>query len=307
MPSRSYIPPGAGREVITSSKIRTMPWCAVRSRSMCRKAGSAGMQPPPPIIGSTITAARRAALSEVPGIGPVSAMSLALTIDPGRFQSGRRFVAWLGLVPKQHSTGGRQRLGGISRAGNERLRQLLVVGAMAVIGYAKPESKSASAWLLVMPSVSRASYRPCDPSAKQRSAEPIEGQWIWPTRWSPRRRPGLPRPPDPLAGAWMQKKAAGDDDRSSRRTRTPACCTGLGAMLLDQPLAHAAELQTCAVHQQMHGLAVRARLWSWHFQRLRTPANRVFTSYGNLVDHCCAAWNKLIDQPWTIISLGIRS
>ncbi len=71
-------------------------------------------------------------LAEVPGIGPISALSLALTIDPGRFASGQHFVAWLGLVPKQHSTGGRQRLGGISRAGNERLRQMLVVGAMIV-------------------------------------------------------------------------------------------------------------------------------------------------------------------------------
>ena len=65
-------------------------------------------------------------------------------------QSGRHFAAWLGLTPKEHSTGGRQRLGGISRAGNERLRQLLVVGAMAVIRYAKPGSKSASAWLLAL-------------------------------------------------------------------------------------------------------------------------------------------------------------
>ena len=89
-------------------------------------------------------------LAEVPGIGPISAPSLALTIDPGRFQSGRYFAAWLGLTSKEHSTGGRQRLGGISRAGNERLRQLLVVGAMAVVRYAKPGSKSASAWLLAL-------------------------------------------------------------------------------------------------------------------------------------------------------------
>jgi len=89
-------------------------------------------------------------LAEVPGIGPVSAPSLALTIDPGRFTSGRHFAASLGLVPKEHSTGGRQRLGGISRAGNERLRQPLVVGAMAVIRYAKPGSKTASAWLLAL-------------------------------------------------------------------------------------------------------------------------------------------------------------
>ena len=86
----------------------------------------------------------------MPGIGPVSALSLALTIDPGRFQSGRHFAAWLGLVPKEHSTGGRQRLGGISRAGNERLRQLLVLGATTVIRFAKPGSKSASAWLLAL-------------------------------------------------------------------------------------------------------------------------------------------------------------
>jgi transposase len=46
-------------------------------------------------------------LAEVPGIGPITALSLALTIDPGRFQSGRHFAAWLGLVPKEHSTGGR--------------------------------------------------------------------------------------------------------------------------------------------------------------------------------------------------------
>ena len=64
-------------------------------------------------------------LAAVPGIGPVGALSLALTVDPGRFTSGRPFAAWLGLTPKEHSTGGRQRLGGISRAGHERLRQLL--------------------------------------------------------------------------------------------------------------------------------------------------------------------------------------
>jgi transposase len=89
-------------------------------------------------------------LAQIPGIGPIGALSLVLTIDPGRFQSGRHFAAWLGLTPKEHSTGGRQRLGGISRAGNERLRQLLVLGAMAVIRYAKPGSKSASAWLLAL-------------------------------------------------------------------------------------------------------------------------------------------------------------
>ena len=128
-------------------------------------------------------------LAEVPGIGPVSALTLALTIDPGRFQSGRHFAAWLGLTPKEHSTGGRQRLGGISRAGNERLRQLLVVGAMAVIRFARPGSKSASAWLLALLERKPRRYRSCDPSAKQRSAEPVEGRQLWPTRWPASRGP----------------------------------------------------------------------------------------------------------------------
>jgi transposase len=87
-------------------------------------------------------------LADIPGVGPVGAITLALTVEPGNFASGRHFAAWLGLTPKEHSTGGKQRLGKISKAGNERLRQLLVVGATAVIRYAKPGSKSASAWLL---------------------------------------------------------------------------------------------------------------------------------------------------------------
>jgi transposase len=87
-------------------------------------------------------------LAEIPGVGPITAITVAVTIDSGNFKSGRHFAAWLGLTPQEHSTGGKQRLGKISKAGNERLRQLLVVGAMAVIRYAKPGSKSASAWLL---------------------------------------------------------------------------------------------------------------------------------------------------------------
>ena len=87
-------------------------------------------------------------LAAIPGIGPLGAITLALTIEPGNFTSGRHFAAWLGLTPKEHSTGGKQRMGKISKAGNERLRQLLFVSAMSVIRFAKPGSKSASAWLL---------------------------------------------------------------------------------------------------------------------------------------------------------------
>ena len=85
-------------------------------------------------------------LAQVPGIGPIGALSLALRVDPSQFQSGRHFAAWLGLTPKDHSTGGKQRLGEISRAGNERLRQLLVLGATTVVQHAKPGKTSA--WLL---------------------------------------------------------------------------------------------------------------------------------------------------------------
>jgi transposase len=73
---------------------------------------------------------------------------MALSVNPAILESGRHFAAWLGLTPKEHSTGGKHRLGRISKAGNERLRQLLVVGAMAVLRFAKPGSKSTSAWLL---------------------------------------------------------------------------------------------------------------------------------------------------------------
>jgi transposase len=82
------------------------------------------------------------------GVGPITAITMAMVVDANNFESGRHFAAWLGLTPREHSTGGRQRLGKISKAGNERLRQLLVVGATAVIRYAKPGSKSASGWLL---------------------------------------------------------------------------------------------------------------------------------------------------------------
>ena len=87
---------------------------------------------------------------EVPTIGPVTALTLSLAADPSQFRSGRHFASWLGLTLQERSTGGKQRLGGISRAGNERLRQLLVVGAMAVIRHARPGSKSASPWLMAL-------------------------------------------------------------------------------------------------------------------------------------------------------------
>jgi transposase len=89
-------------------------------------------------------------LAEIPGAGPMIALSFALRVDATQFASGRHFAAWLGLVPRENSTGGKQRLGGISRAGDERLRQLLVLGATSVIRYAKPGRPGVSAWLLAL-------------------------------------------------------------------------------------------------------------------------------------------------------------
>ena len=87
-------------------------------------------------------------LAEVPGIGPIGALNMVLRVDASQFKSARHFAAWLGLTPRDHSTGGKQRMGGITRAGNERLRQLLVLGATSVIRHAKPGR--ASAWLLAL-------------------------------------------------------------------------------------------------------------------------------------------------------------
>ncbi len=77
-------------------------------------------------------------LEEIPGVGPIVATALVAEVgDWKAFSSGRSLAAWIGLVPKQHSTGGKERLGGISKQGNRYLRWLLVAGAMAVIRYAR--------------------------------------------------------------------------------------------------------------------------------------------------------------------------
>ncbi len=77
-------------------------------------------------------------LEDIPGVGPIVATALIAEVsDWQAFSSGRNLAAWIGLVPKQHSTGGKERLGGISKQGNRYLRWLLVAGAMAVIRHAR--------------------------------------------------------------------------------------------------------------------------------------------------------------------------
>ena len=76
-------------------------------------------------------------LMEIPGVGPLLASAFVATVADATVSSGRGVAAWIGLVPKQNSSGGKEKLGSISKAGNRYLRQMLVVGAMAVIRYAE--------------------------------------------------------------------------------------------------------------------------------------------------------------------------
>ena len=92
-------------------------------------------------------AARR--LATIPGIGPITASLLAATVggNIGAFRSARQFAAWLGLVPRQFSTGGKTRLGRITKAGNSELRKLLVLGATSMVFRAGQWNSAVGVWL----------------------------------------------------------------------------------------------------------------------------------------------------------------
>ena len=90
-------------------------------------------------------------LSTIPGIGPIGATALSASVtDPHQFRSGRQFAAWLGLTPLQNSTGGKERLGRITKMGDKYLRQLLVIGATALVRYAKSRPQTADPRLLAL-------------------------------------------------------------------------------------------------------------------------------------------------------------
>ncbi|MGA6937541.1 MAG: IS110 family transposase [Pseudolabrys sp.] len=90
-------------------------------------------------------------LDAIPGVGPVLATALVASIaDPNAFRSGRNFSAWIGLVPKQYSSGGRDRLGSISKQGDRYLRSLFMAGALAVIRYAKIHGTKHRPWLAAL-------------------------------------------------------------------------------------------------------------------------------------------------------------
>ena len=87
----------------------------------------------------------------IPGIGPICAMALEAFAPPMEsFRRGRDFSAWLGLVARQHTTGGKPRLGKISRMGQRDLRRLLITGAMTVVQHATRRGETADPWLARM-------------------------------------------------------------------------------------------------------------------------------------------------------------
>ena len=90
-------------------------------------------------------------LDDIPGVGPALATALVASVaDAKAFRSGRNFSAWIGLVPKQHSSGGKDKLGSISKQGDRYLRSLLMIGALAVIRYAKIHGTKHRPWLTAL-------------------------------------------------------------------------------------------------------------------------------------------------------------
>jgi transposase len=88
-------------------------------------------------------------LATVPGIGPLTASAIAASVpDAGAFANARQFAAWLGLVPRQNTTGGKPRLGSISKQGNAYIRRLLIIGAQSVLRWARPTRPTP--WLLAL-------------------------------------------------------------------------------------------------------------------------------------------------------------
>lgn len=87
-------------------------------------------------------------LASIPGVGPVTATALAATVpDPTMFRSGREFAAWLGLTPRENPSGGKDRLGRITKQGDSYVRHLLVIGARNVVRFPKARSRVGGGWI----------------------------------------------------------------------------------------------------------------------------------------------------------------
>jgi transposase len=87
-------------------------------------------------------------LQTIPGLGPLTATALMAAVsDTQVFKNGRRFAAWIGLMPKQYSTGGQTRLLGISKRGDSYIRKLLIHGARATLCWARTKADGRSQWI----------------------------------------------------------------------------------------------------------------------------------------------------------------
>ena len=126
-------------------------------------------------------------LMAIPGVGPVLASAFVATVaDPAIFKTGRGLAAWIGLVPRQNSSGGKERLGGITKAGNRYLRQMLVVGAMAVIRHAE-RNGSRRPWLVQL--LARKATKLAAIALANRTARMV---WALMTSGESYRDPGVP-------------------------------------------------------------------------------------------------------------------
>jgi transposase len=101
------------------------------------------------IVAHTKRDANARRLATIPGVGPITASLIVATVGDniGSFKNARHFAAWLGLVPRQNSTGGKSRLGRITKAGNSEIRRLLVIGATSMVRRAGQWNSDAGAWL----------------------------------------------------------------------------------------------------------------------------------------------------------------
>ena len=154
-------------------------------------------------------------LKSIPGIGLIGATAIAATVpDPKVFGSGRDFAAWIGLVPREDSTGGKQKLGPISKRGDRYLRRILVVGACAVLRYARACSRRSILGSQSFSNANRSRW----------------SRWRLPTRW--RASPGRCWPRATPIGCLRlrpRRKECGDgrDEVASVRSRTAGVMTAL--------------------------------------------------------------------------------
>ena len=126
-------------------------------------------------------------LQTMPGVGPVGTLAIETFAPPmDQFKRGRDFAAWLGLVPRQNSSGGKQRLGKTSKMGQRDIRRLLVTGAMAVVNWASRKGAAEGTWLARM-----LSRKPRMLVAMALAGKMARGIWAMLTRQEDYRNPVL--------------------------------------------------------------------------------------------------------------------